>query len=241
MSYVLRQLISPIAAMVAIMIIGTATPVRADLEIWFSESGIPGAGSGSGNPYTHGSSSATYNGSFGGNLSINMTATTNGTGSLSVSPNASITNTSSSAVTVYISVGVNGFAALAPPFSVSSSVTGTSASSFAFESYVNNSNGQNATSGGSQGPTSGANSGPQSLNSSVVFTVTQPNVRSMTETFRITLSGKSSVEFASSTSVVASTPEPSSMAIAGLGGLGMIGYSLRRRKAKGSCANASTS
>jgi PEP-CTERM motif len=33
--------------------------------------------------------------------------------------------------------------------------------------------------------------------------------------------------------VVTSTPEPSTMAIAGLGALGMIGYGLRRRKGKG--------
>ena len=37
-------------------------------------------------------------------------------------------------------------------------------------------------------------------------------------------------------------PEPSSLAIAGLGGLAMIGYGLRRRrKAQGALANSSTS
>ena len=43
----------------------------------------------------------------------------------------------------------------------------------------------------------------------------------------------SSLSGTASASVVSSIPEPSSMAIAGLGALGLIGYGLRRRKALG--------
>ncbi len=44
MSYCLRRLISPIAAMVAILAMGIATPARADLEVWLSETNNPPIG-----------------------------------------------------------------------------------------------------------------------------------------------------------------------------------------------------
>jgi hypothetical protein len=45
--------------------------------------------------------------------------------------------------------------------------------------------------------------------------------------------GTFSADFANTVLEPVATPEPSTMAIAGLGALGMIGYGLRRRKAKG--------
>ena len=230
----LRHLVSAIAAFVVILAMGMATPARADLEIWISEGSFPGGG----NNVADGSGAATYNATFGGNLAINMTAASNGTGSVSVS-NATITNQSSSSITFYILVGANGFANPSQPFNVLSSVSGTgSPSSFSFMSYVNNSNGQNATSGGAQGPNSGSNSGSQAMNSSTTFSVqlsSAANVPkySMTEDFKITLGAGTSITFNSSTADPPSAPEPSSMAIAGIGGLGMVGFGLRRRKALG--------
>ncbi len=53
----------------------------------------------------------------------------------------------------------------------------------------------------------------------------------MTELFQITLGAGSSITLSSST-VATAVPEPSTMAIASLGSLGMIGYGLRRRKAR---------
>jgi len=215
----LRRLISPIAAMVAILAVGMATPARADLEIWLSESGTPKKT----NEVASGSSSATYK--LSGNLGINMTATDNSAG-VGVS-SATITNKSTSSVTVDILVGATGFAASTKAFNVVSSVSGTGApSSFSFTSYVNNSNGQNATSGGAQGAGSGSNSGSQAIDTSKLFSVNMKNKYSMTEDFHIVLGKGESITFSATTAVP--NPEPSSMAIAGIGALGLIGYGLRR-------------
>ena len=54
---------------------------------------------------------------------------------------------------------------------------------------------------------------------------------SFTERFQITLGFGDSITFNSSTGTPPSAPEPSSMAIASTGGLGLLGYGLRRRKA----------
>ena len=56
----------------------------------------------------------------------------------------------------------------------------------------------------------------------------------ITQNFSITLAGHSVGSYSIQTGVnPVGVPEPSSMAIAGLGALGMIGYGLRRRKALG--------
>jgi PEP-CTERM motif len=237
MFHLSRRIISRIAATVAILAISMCKPARADLEIWISESGTPGGASKVAASGSNSSSTSYSNGSYGNNLSIGATASyTNSSAPLSeaISSSITLTNTSSSVVDVYVLVGANGFAAPSPPFNVLSSVSGTGApSSFSFTSYVNNSNGQNATSGGAQGAGSGSNSGSQALNSSKAFSVnSNANPYSITEYFKITLNDHASMTLSSSTSVV-TAPEPSSMAIAGIGALGMIGYGLRRRKALG--------
>jgi len=59
---------------------------------------------------------------------------------------------------------------------------------------------------------------------------------SLTQTLAITLGTGDSASFTVTTNAaptISSVPEPSSLAIAGLGGLGMIGFGLRRRKALG--------
>jgi hypothetical protein len=68
--------------------------------------------------------------------------------------------------------------------------------------------------------------GPSSSN----FSFTNTSTFSIGQTLDVTLGGNDSVTLTINTTVVA-TPEPSTMAIAGLGALGMIGYGLRRRKA----------
>jgi PEP-CTERM motif len=65
----------------------------------------------------------------------------------------------------------------------------------------------------------------------VPFTLTAP-VFSLTEELVITLGGGDSVNFPIMTTVVP-TPEPSTMAIASIGALALIGYRLWRRKALG--------
>ena len=212
MFHCLRRLISPVAAMVAILAMGMASPARADLEIW-----IGGKDVGSG------SSSATYDKTV-NSLSINMTATDNSAG-VGVSSASIKNNSTTSSVTVDILVGAKDFAASTKAFNVVSSVSGTGApSSFVFTSYVNSSNVQNAT--------SGSNSGSQAIDTSKLFSVNFNGKKySMTEDFQIVLGKGQSFTFSAST--VAPNPEPSSMAIAGIGALGLIGYGLRRRKSLG--------
>lgn len=60
---------------------------------------------------------------------------------------------------------------------------------------------------------------------------TNPGQFSIGQKLVITLAGGSSVTITVNTTAV--TPEPSSFALAGVGGLGLIGYGLRRRKARG--------
>jgi hypothetical protein len=60
-----------------------------------------------------------------------------------------------------------------------------------------------------------------------------PTPASLTISFTQTNGGAVSDSASFSVPPVSTVPEPSSMAIAGLGGLGLIGYGLRRRKAVG--------
>jgi hypothetical protein len=199
--------------MVAILAVGMASPARADLEISIG-----------GNNVTTSSSSLSYKGTV-NNLSINMTATDNSAG-VGVS-SATITNVSkTSSVTFDILVSANNFAAPTHAFNVLSSVNGTGTpNSFSFTSYVNNSNTLDAK--------SGSHSGSQGLNSSMLFSANL-NVKkySMTEDFHVVLGKGESFKLTNSATTVPN-PEPSSMAIAGIGALGLIGYGLRRRKSLG--------
>jgi hypothetical protein len=239
MSKYLSRLISPLAAMVAIMTMGMVTPARADLEIWLSETNNPPVAA---NVVASGTTSAFFsNGSFAGNLNITTTAgtTSPGTPTLAQTTSATTTliNTSGSNVTVFMTIGSTGFTAPAGNVSVASSVSATvavgdPANTLAFNSYINGSNGQNVITGTTT-------ASPQSLNitatTSGVGTATTFGVSglgtpySMTERYQITLSGGSSITLSSST-VVTPIPEPSTMALAGLGTLGLVGYGLRRRR-----------
>jgi hypothetical protein len=88
-------------------------------------------------------------------------------------------------------------------------------------------------------PTSGSGSQPYRFNgaspplgNSNVLTFTNPSTFSITQALEITLGVGDSVTLTFNTTVVES-PEPSTMALAGLGALGLIGYGVRRRKAQG--------
>jgi MYXO-CTERM domain-containing protein len=242
MSYCLRRLVSRLAAMVATLAMGMATPARADLQIWLSETvNPPGGASLVG---SHSAISASYTADtsghyFNSNLSVNATASSTSSSSpatATITSTITLTNEGSGSLNVYMVVGNNGLVAPSTHFSVSSGTTGTdigsgSTSSFAFTSYVAQNNGQNSTN-------PATNSGNQSLGSTTIFTASNvPNAYAMTQRFQITLVAGETITLTAATAT--STPEPSTMAIAGLGALGMIGYGgLRRRKAKGAWANA---
>jgi hypothetical protein len=252
MSYVLRQLISPIAAMVAILTMGMAAPAHADLQIWISESNNPPNG---GNEVASAAAqgtpgSVTYtNTNFDGNLSIKATGGGSDSpgsptfASLS-SSTTSLQNTSSGVVTVFISIGANGYTAPLPPpaISVLTNVSATvnavgtgSSNSLLFNSYVVNNNGQNNTSGvtTSQSLNIASTGAPGTSTTFTVGTLNAPY--SLTELYQIKLNPGAFITLSASTNLsqVASVPEPSTMAIAGIGALGMMGYGLRRRKSNG--------
>jgi len=150
-----------------------------------------------------------------------------------------IKNTGTSTATLYITLGDTGFTAPVTPPSIlvnshigGTVVVGSSANVMNYWSYINQSNGQNATSGltpGVQTPSITTSS----FSDDKFLTITSLAASySLTERFAITLGAGAEINFSSSTTLTP-VPEPSTMALAGLGALGLIGYGLRRRKALG--------
>ncbi len=255
MSHHKRRLFSPIAAMVGTLVIAMAAPARADLQIWAGTTApLTSANLVASTPSGLGSQTVNYTGTI-GDFSISALATssdTPGTPTFASLGGSTVTITDTNTnlaltATLYISLGdVSYTGPTSPPAAgvvvVSNLGTtvfiGNSANTLSYQSYVNQDNSQNGTTGyttGSQSvpiTTVGANS---NSTSNTFSPLSSPF--SVTETFAITLSGLSSINFSTSTILIAEgiagTPEPSSLAIAGVGALGLIGFGLRRRKALG--------
>jgi len=241
--------------MAGILIMGATAPARADLEIWISASTgtnnnppvstdvVASAASGTSVSYT--------NTSFSG-FSISALATSSnspGTATFAdiTGSTVSIQNNNAGTASLYITLGDTGFTGpLAPPGSVTVTtnvgatvVTGSSANLLNFNSYVNNgpSGGQNAITGTTTAQSLDITSvGAPATSTS--FTVSPLGTGfSLTERYQITLGAGSHITFSSSTLLsqipIQAVPEPSSLACAGIGALGLIGYGLRRRKALG--------
>jgi len=243
MSNVLRHLISPIAAIVAILAMGMATPARADLEIWASTTGpTTAANEVAHTPSGTGFQSVNYTNTLGGfNIAALATSSnTPGTPTVAFLTGSTVTiqNTNASTATLWVSLGDTTFTAPTGLVNVNSHIGGSvtiigAGNLMAFQSYVNSDNSQNGTTGVTGGPQNPVITGPASYTSDLVTSISAlGSPYSITETFKITLSAGSLINFGSNTTLT-SVPEPSSMAIAGLGALGMIGYGLRRRKARG--------
>jgi hypothetical protein len=246
MSNVLRRLILPIAAMVGILAVGIATPARADLEIWASTTAPPTSGNWvAGVPSGTGFQTVSYNNTNFGGFNIAALATSSNTpGSPAVAflDGSTVTiqnnNTGSLPTTLYITIGDTSFTAPTGGVSVNSHVANTITlggpdNTETFQSFVNSDNSQNGTTGSTSGPQYPVITGSASGLSDVTSAISGlGSSYSLTETFKITLDSGSIINFSSNTTLTP-TPEPSTMAIAGLGALGMIGYGLRRRKAKG--------
>jgi hypothetical protein len=115
-----------------------------------------------------------------------------------------------------------------------------SGATLSFQSYVDPANGQNSTAGGLGTQTTYA-SGNINAKGSFALTDKTATLTSLTTTFSLTsvatlhFTGATTLNYTTSLGLtqVAPVPEPSTMAIAGLGGLGLVGYGLRRRKALG--------
>jgi hypothetical protein len=236
-----------IAAMVGVLALGVVTPARANLQIWISTTNDPPvladqvATAPSG-----GTASFTDHTFAGGTFDINsLSASSNSPGTATetqlLGANLSLKNLSGSTATLFITIGDTGFTQPVNPPNVDflshiggTVVAGNAANLLNFGSYINTTNGQNATSGPSTFPQSPSITATGSFNNdssgTIVSGLTAPY--SITERFAITLGAGAQINFSSSTTLSA-VPEPSSLALAALGALGMIGYGLRRRKALG--------
>jgi hypothetical protein len=248
MSHRLRLLISPFAAMAGILVVGMATPARADLEIWASTTGPPTAANLVANtPSGGGFQSVSFNSANFGGFIVGVLATssnTPGTPTLAnlTGSSVNITNNNATTSTLWITLGDTSYMApTAPPgvISVNSHVSntvvvGNSANMETFHSFVNPDNSQNGTTGFDSGAQTPDIRGPASSISDVVFNIANlPKPYSVTETFKITLGAGAAITFSSNTTLtLQAVPEPSTAAIAGLGAMGLIGYGLRRRKAR---------
>jgi hypothetical protein len=112
---------------------------------------------------------------------------------------------------------------------------GGAADVMTFQSYVDPANGQNFTGAGTltTGPQSPSITGTGSYSNDHTLVITSLGTPySITERFSITMSPGAEVNFSSSTTLSSVVPEPSTMAIAGLGAIGFLGYGLRRRLKK---------
>jgi len=151
----------------------------------------------------------------------------------------SVTNMSAATHTLNIVITGTGFTAptALPSISLSSSIGGSTSATrptdtLTFQSYV-----AGLTYTPAQTPGIGASlSSYNDSKSGAITSLTAPF--SVSETVNIKLGAGDGLNFSAHTSlqqtlVSSAVPEPSSLAIAGLGALGMIGYGLRRRKALG--------
>ncbi len=237
--------------MVGTLVIAMAAPARADLQIWAGTTApLTSANLVASTPSGLGSQTVNFTGTV-GTFSVSALATSSDTpGTSTISDlggsTVAVTNTGGATATIYISLGdVTYNSPTSPPaasITVSSNLDttvyiGGAANAISFQSYVNQDNSQNGTTGFTTGPQSvsittvGANS---TSTSSAVSPLNSPY--SVTETFAITLTAGSIVDFSTSTILSplgTAVPEPSSLAIAGVGALGLIGFGLRRRKAMG--------
>jgi len=223
---------------VGILLAGMATPARADLEIQLSTDNVTYTTVAT-NPSGTG---AQFTGTFGGYGIVVLATASNSPGTPTFAEldgaDLRITNVSAGDGHLFIKLGDTDFTAPTTPPNIlmESHVGGTvpvadPSNTLTFQSYVDNvtPNGQNTTVGittGAQNP--GITGG--SFNDSKSLTITSLSAPySITEFFDLHLSTGSVFNFSSSTTLT-SVPEPSSMAIAGLGALGLIGYGIRRRR-----------
>ena len=251
MSYCLRRLAAPIAAMVAILALGMATPARADLEIWISATNNPPVVA---DKVAMGATSASFSGTIGGDAVVNLSAGSNAPGTASTAQLLgavlSITNTNAiggANVVLFITMSQTGFTTPVTPPNINflshiggSVPFGDPANLLTYQSWVDKGNGQNTIGPGANFITTGAQTpgvtgGSFSSDAVPVVITSLAASYSVTQYYSITLSPQSVLNFASSTTLTnqSPVPEPSSLAIAGLGGLGLIGYGLRRRKGRG--------
>jgi hypothetical protein len=252
MSKHLCGLLSPIAAMVAILATMT-TPARADLEVQLSETGFTSVYFSATIPGSTGSASIPSAIVF-GDFTINSLSASqlNGAFSNLQSSDLTIVNNTGTAHSLTITTYGNNYTLPAgSPLLLTSSaggnifLPGTPANTnMTHQGYINNANPAidppttgsppglvipKETTPGSQPPTfSGISFDNGTL--TALFTRTGTNY-SLTNMASVNVGGSAGIHFTETLQVSALVPEPASWALAALGVLGLVGYGLRQRKA----------
>jgi hypothetical protein len=237
MCKVFLRFIPAVAMMVGILLAG-ATPARANLEIQLSTDNIT---------YMTVASvvggATQFTGAFGGYAIVVLATASNSPGTPTFAEldgaDLTIENVNAGDGHLFIKLGDTDFTSPTTPPNIlmESHVGGTipvadASNTLTFQSYVDNvtPNGQNTTVGITTGAqTPGITGGSfNDTTSTLIASLSAPY--SITEFFDLHLSEGSRFNFSSSTTLTSVVPEPSSMAIAGLGALGLIGYGIRRRR-----------
>jgi len=235
--------ISTIAAMAAILALGTTGSARADLEIQLSLNGVSYTTVASDTSGGVASFTSPTTGWSTSGIRVSALATDSnspGTPALAILDGSalSLTNVTTATKTLYIKLGDTGFTQPTGFVTLDSLISGNvlvarAANSLVFQSYVDPANGQNSTPAiyttGPQTPSLATFGGFTSDATLNIAALSGPY--SMTEFFKVTLGAGGRISFGSSTALTP-TPEPSSLAITALGTIGLVGFGLRRR-AKG--------
>jgi hypothetical protein len=234
-----RRPIPLVGAIVGALAIAMAAPARAGMVIQLSTDGVSWdsvASASSGTAVSYSNSS--YHGFAITNLGLDSNSP--GTSPLTFLEGSvtHIKNTTSGNLTLYIRLGDIGFTSpLNPPPILLDSQIGVTVTvpgahnALTYQSYVDPADGQNTQAGFTTGPQMPSITGtPKSSNddTSKLITSGLTSTYSITEYFKLTLDGKSQINFSSGTNLSA-IPEPSSLVLSCVSVLGLVGYSLKRR------------
>jgi hypothetical protein len=243
-----------LATLAAVFLLGTPQTARANINIYLQED----AGSiflvGTGADFT----SATFTGTFGpggvGGTDFSVTieggsSTNNATLSDLLNSTNAIQNTSSATHTLHVWVSQANYTLPAgTPLSVESGLggsvnNGTLTLANIYQAYADKNNNQLGTPAAgpaitdfTNGPQTAAANGSTFDTGSAVGAFSRTGNFSLTSVANIALTAGSKINFSAHVNVTGPgtvIPEPSTMALAGLGSLGLIGYALRRRRSLG--------
>ena len=218
-----------------------APAAHANLEIQYSSTGssyttLLNSGSNGGFATATAAQLNTINAATGltfGTLDVSSNSPGTSAQALTTSASVSVSNTTGSTITVFLTFGDTNFALpIAPPTALltsnySDTVLDSGGGSYSFASFVNQSNAQNATTGVGTTPlTGGFGSGSSTSDAVMITTLTAPY--SMTELLELQLGAGDEITFSNSEKLT-STPEPASMALLGVGLLG-LGFVAKRKR-----------
>jgi hypothetical protein len=232
-----------LATLTAVFLLGTPQSARASLNIYLQEDAGPISLVGTAADFT----SVSFTGTFG-----DFSVTIQGASSLNSAPLSNLLNSTNSVVnnstathTLHVWASQNNYTLPAgTPLSVESGLGGsvnnpTVTLTNIFQAYADKNNNLLGTPAPgaaitdfTNGPQTALQTGTTFDTGSAVGSFTRTGNYSLTSEANIQLTGGGSIGFQSHVNV-RPVPEPSTMALAGLGALGLIGYGLRRRKALG--------